>query len=325
MYTSSITAAPVHWESLIDRHEFLALQAMKTKNFSIIKAIVAQSFTGDNEDHAQVLLAITGSDESIEEIKRINVQAAEVPDEAIKTYVAAIEEQKNVPDINADKWLEMMDAQQAKTIEFATLKIKEATDQAKQHIKGLPEAARGNATKWYITGSNWAMMAYDTFSKSISHLVDSIADFMRGIFKAIGNAVDTVKAAVTDAVASIMGWFRSANGGYLSGKNSRHRINFTGKLNWPASMAITSVVLGIYDIMRNLEGKDIRVVSERISKDSDGKDTTTRTTIEFVKDGLQAQDGLQVQDGDDDSEKLRKIWLEAVDRFEKAKHYTPAQ
>jgi len=319
MYTSSLAAAPVSWENLIDRHEFLALQALKTKNFSIIKAIVAQSFTGDTEDHAQVLFAVTSSDESIEEIKRINVQAANAPGEAIDMYAAAIEEQKKVPDTTTDNWLEMLDAQQEKTIAFAITKIKGATEQAKLLIKDLPEAARPVATQTYIAGSNWALMAYDQFSQSISHLADAIADFLKGIFKAFENAYKTVKTAVSDAVASIMGWFSNANGGYLSGKNSRHRITFTGKLNWPASVAMTSVFFAIANVMTYLQGRNIRVLSERINKDSDGKETSTRTTIEFVKDGLQARDR------EDDSEELRKIWLEAVDQLEINGHGIPAQ
>lgn len=261
MKTSAETPS---WERLIRTHTYNLQACIRTDNYAYLhaaKAIHTLTLKTQATDVDPVVKA------NIDEIYEADAYAKQDVAEEFTTSVDKLKEEK--PD--ADAWKKKIQDARDKAKQMADAGIDAAADQAINYISNLPSDQRDAAADISTTAMNFVMDIIETLVSQMKNVLNSVVDYLKGIWTQVQAAFVVVKSAVESGVKFIKGIFT------LSTVQLPPAISFIGRLNWPAAVAVGAATAGLAYVTNQLKAKNI-VYNEQIFvvKPDGTKETTTR-------------------------------------------------
>ncbi|KAL8659424.1 MAG: hypothetical protein Q9202_007129 [Teloschistes flavicans] len=289
------------WEAQLDYHKFHALNAIHTRDITIFKFLLAQS-VAQQVDHIATLKEVMGDDNTAKALNDLNVENCNSNDAAIVYYQGEVESKKD-KNLSQDDWENLLEAQEQRAIQTVTETIHATTLKAKKVIGAIKPEARKLAANVWTEGVNIVMQVFNQLSAQLSIVLSKVADFLKGLFPAMKNACIAVDSAVKTGINFIMGTLSSADDPTHVGWTK-----FTGFCNWPTTIAITNISIGVTYIAKNLVDAGVRIRGQSITTSEKGGPTTTSFEL-LVRANFDA----------------KKVFTKAVDDLGNDGHYIPLE
>ncbi|RYP59505.1 hypothetical protein DL769_008495 [Monosporascus sp. CRB-8-3] len=203
---------PTHdWQTKIDNFLFLGKLSCFTDNFSGWETLLAMGIEG-NVNYTETLNAYsTGGKTSVPTtIKKYNVGCVQAAQSAYNTFSQTVLNLKDT-EVQEKTWTETIDQAAAVARKAATDAIDTAAAKAKEYINTLPEGTRASAANLFVAGTKVVLSFFATVWSKMKEILDSIWQFIKGIWDQVTSAAGAIIAAANLAVRYITG-----GGGYES-------------------------------------------------------------------------------------------------------------
>jgi len=143
-------------------------------------------------------------------IKGYNTACVQTGQSAYNDFAQKVSNLENT-EVNEKTWAETIDDAAAAAKAAATTAIDVAAKNAKNYIGQLPEGTRNSAARLFVAGTKVVLNFFATVWDKIKVVLDSIGQFVKGVWNNLTSSVSALKAAADLAIKYITG-----AGGYQS-------------------------------------------------------------------------------------------------------------
>ncbi|KAB8226786.1 uncharacterized protein BDW43DRAFT_317574 [Aspergillus alliaceus] len=198
------------WKTKVRQHIYLAQEAVSTGDYAVLDIINAQEYINNVNPIAAWHSSILPRYRSVDvehKLRDINLDGVEQSESNFSEFTKTVWKLREDPNPDRDGWeniiLQEIDKQKKKSNDL----LDWMGQQAIAIIQTLPGSARETAAQIFRAGLNFVIDFFKKVGETFKGIVQSVVDFISGIWTSVVQATDSVKQWAHTAVNAIKGIF----------------------------------------------------------------------------------------------------------------------